>query len=460
MKHLLFALALLTSASSLQAQPCNLYINQYPANDGFEYPGNFWGTIYSTSDINWYKTTETNDNTPYSPNSAHGGSKYMRLLAASNSTPNGVGYLDAFCLDVSNVDQFGLRFQYYANGPRITSLGIEVSTNNGISWTRVWTTTGVRDQQWHQVYSDLTPYIGPERLRLRLVGQTGSQGAGLLAVDDVEIIAHTISPPTYCGSSSDWNSFESGFDGWGQAPNDDLQWSRRSGATPSHNTGPSSAFDGNQYLYVESSSPNYGGKDAIIYGPCRNMVGNWEVRFKYHLYGSDMGTLRFQKRTNGGNWSTIWSRTGDQGNSWKSATLPLSNNNSQQVEFRFWATTGNGYQSDMAIDQFEILFIGFNNGGSGGDDDGFGDPQKPRSTLALDEAATLSVAPNPFYNQLVIQTTLENVQGYRLTNLQGRLLQEGNMPYKTILVQDLPQGIYFLTVYNDHQKLVQKVVKQ
>jgi len=48
-------------------------------------------------------------------------------------------------------------------------------------------------------------------------------------------------------------SFESGFGSWQNASGDDLNWTRNSGSTPSTGTGPTSASDGNTYIYVEAS---------------------------------------------------------------------------------------------------------------------------------------------------------------------------------------------------------------
>ena len=43
--------------------------------------------------------------------------------------------------------------------------------------------------------------------------------------------------------------------GYEQSQTDEFDWSRRSGSTPSTNTGPSSAFNGQFYMYIETSDP-------------------------------------------------------------------------------------------------------------------------------------------------------------------------------------------------------------
>lgn len=44
---------------------------------------------------------------------------------------------------------------------------------------------------------------------------------------------------------------------------DNFDWTRRSGYTPSSNTGPSSASQGSYYMYIETTSKRYG-QNAVL----------------------------------------------------------------------------------------------------------------------------------------------------------------------------------------------------
>lgn len=152
-------------------------------------------------------------------------------------------------------------------------------------------------------------------------------------------------------------TFESGLGAWSNGGGDSFDWTRDSGSTPSGSTGPSSASNGSFYIFMESSSPNYSNKRAIITGPCLNFAGapTASVSFKYHNYGaSAMGSLDFQVSTNGSNWSTVWTVSGNQGNSWKTATLNLNSYAGQTIYIRFNGITGTTWQGDMAIDNFVV----------------------------------------------------------------------------------------------------------
>lgn len=161
-------------------------------------------------------------------------------------------------------------------------------------------------------------------------------------------------------------SFESGSGSWVQVSGDDFDWTRRSGGTPSSNTGPTAAANGSFYMYTEASSPNYPSKTSIFMSPCFNLNGlsNPTFNFKYHMYGSTaMGSLSLQVSTDdGNNWSgSIWSRSSNQGNAWLDGSVSLAAY-SGVIRLRFVGVTGSTWQGDMAIDQLNLQ--GATGGGS------------------------------------------------------------------------------------------------
>ncbi|GAA0713965.1 hypothetical protein GCM10009430_06420 [Aquimarina litoralis] len=158
-------------------------------------------------------------------------------------------------------------------------------------------------------------------------------------------------------------SFESSFGAWENASGDDLNWTRDSGGTPSNGTGPSTAADGNTYIYVEASGngTGYPNKSAILNSPCLNFtnLSSPALDFQYHMLGSAINSLSVEARVdNQGNWSSIFSRNGDQGNNWNAANVDLSAYAGEaSVQLRFSVLTGSGnqgWQSDIAIDAISI----------------------------------------------------------------------------------------------------------
>lgn len=162
-------------------------------------------------------------------------------------------------------------------------------------------------------------------------------------------------------------SFESG-EAWSQGSGDDLNWTRRSGSTPSSGTGPSSASDGSFYMYMEVSGNGNGfpTKDAYFESPCFDIssVSNPEFSFQYHMLGSAVGTLRLQASTDGSNWTTIWNQSGTQGSAWNTQTVDLgSYAGESELRLRFFGTSGSSWQGDMCVDDLSL------SSGSGGGGD-------------------------------------------------------------------------------------------
>lgn len=150
-------------------------------------------------------------------------------------------------------------------------------------------------------------------------------------------------------------SFESANDTWVYSCDDDFNWTKNSGSTPSANTGPSAAFDGTEYIYLEAS----GNTSSFAYhtGPTFNLVGvsNPQISFYHHMYGSDMGTLKLQLSNDGGqSWSDIFSKSGNLGNQWNLENIDLSAYAGQIINLRFYGLTGSDFRSDMAIDMISV----------------------------------------------------------------------------------------------------------
>jgi len=156
--------------------------------------------------------------------------------------------------------------------------------------------------------------------------------------------------------------FEASLGQWTQDTSDNFNWTRKSGSTPSSNTGPSSASAGTYYAYMESSAPNYSTKRAILNSPCFDLSGKTQatISFKYHMYGaSAMGSLALEASTNNGStWVSIWNKSGNQGNSWKTASVNMDSYAGNTVKLRFNGITGTTWQGDMAVDALNLSTSG------------------------------------------------------------------------------------------------------
>ncbi len=152
--------------------------------------------------------------------------------------------------------------------------------------------------------------------------------------------------------------FESGIGVWMQDSSDNLDWTINSNSTPSSSTGPSSAVEGSFYAYVEASGNEIGhpDKSAILTSPSINLSTENAARlnFDYHMYGLNMGSLKVEASKDGSSWTTLWTKSGNQGNTWHNASVDISVYTGSTITIRFVGTTGNSYKSDIAIDKLTI----------------------------------------------------------------------------------------------------------
>lgn len=142
------------------------------------------------------------------------------------------------------------------------------------------------------------------------------------------------------GDDIDWRVDEDGTNSGGTGP------------TIDHNPGTSSG----NYLYLEASG-GCEGQTAELISPCINLgpASGPQLSFWYHMNGVDMGELHLDIFYNGG-WieDVIPPLVGSQGNLWLEQLVNLSPYSGGVVNLRFRGITGNGFESDIAIDDISI----------------------------------------------------------------------------------------------------------
>lgn len=196
---------------------------------------------------------------------------------------------------------------------------------------------------------------------------------------------------------------------WVQDLTDDGDWLTDAGGTGSLDTGPEiDAVPGTsvgQYLYTEASGCN--NEEYRIISPCIDIDGMAipGVRFSYHMTGDDMGTMRLDLTENdGASWITLWSRSGqdqlDPSSPWEQVSVSLAGYG-PVIKLRFVGITGDGFESDMAIDAVTVLDI------PPFDDIGVSQVLNPVSQCILGDADSVHV--------VVRNTGTNDLSGYDLT---------------------------------------------
>lgn len=181
------------------------------------------------------------------------------------------------------------------------------------------------------------------------------------------------------GSSCPGPGAEPLVNGWtnlaGELPSDN-EWVPDNNGTVSGGTGPSDDADGlglgGIYLFTETSGTCSGGDVAIVESPIFNTsaMSNPGFSCAYHMFGDDQGELHFDLVNVSQGTTTqdvIAPFIGDMGDVWLNTGLVSVNAllTDPADEFRIAIRTisGPGFESDTAIDNFEIVEIPSNDVG-------------------------------------------------------------------------------------------------
>lgn len=155
------------------------------------------------------------------------------------------------------------------------------------------------------------------------------------------------------GNTIDLEDFESGFGGWSNDPNNDFDWDRHDGPTPSDDTGPLAAYSGDYYIYIEGTDINDGDVAIIEYDIGSSKDGY--VDFWYFQDGPACGLLYLQGY-DGSDWVDIWKNVeGDRITQW----FHVSKDETQftgisKLRFRYECIDDDFHQ-DIALDHIRIV---------------------------------------------------------------------------------------------------------
>ena len=157
------------------------------------------------------------------------------------------------------------------------------------------------------------------------------------------------------GQLPDSEGFEGGgFGNWKQSISDDMDWTLHSGKTGSSGTGPAGANGGNFYIYTEATG-NYSSTAGIEFKADFTAIADPQISFYYHMYGTNMGTLKLQFSLDGTYWITLKTiASGDQGDVWYSKTIDLDVLAGVETYLRFYAELGPSYTSDICLDDIVV----------------------------------------------------------------------------------------------------------
>ena len=179
-----------------QSSSCTNSIILFPNVDNFES-----GLISWTQDpLNDFDLIVNSGGTPSGgtgPGSAYEGTNYIYTEASGSNNPFKRSGIISPCLNLSAYSNPILHFWYHmydnpSNGLNQGTFSVDISTNNGTSWTNdIWTKSGSQGNQWLEATIDLSNYNSADVLiRLRII--TGDSWQSDVAIDMLSILGGPI----------------------------------------------------------------------------------------------------------------------------------------------------------------------------------------------------------------------------------------------------------------------------
>jgi len=168
---------------------CSTTISSFPYIESFE---SNWGAWNEEVSMNiWQRRSGSTPSSPTGPPSAQNGSYYLFTESSGSNNPYKIAILEGPCFDLFGQDAANFRFYYNMFGSTMGSIRLEISIDQGGSWSTIWSRAGdVGDDDWYPVNIDLTSYVG-QIIKLRFFARTGSSYWSDLAVDNFQLTVGT-----------------------------------------------------------------------------------------------------------------------------------------------------------------------------------------------------------------------------------------------------------------------------
>ncbi|KAK7473655.1 hypothetical protein BaRGS_00035133, partial [Batillaria attramentaria] len=243
-----------------------------------------------------------------------------------------------------------VKFWYLMWGDHVATLNVYSRTGPSLG-NPVFTRSGTQGRNWLSASVDISSNVP---FQVVVEGICGPSYRGDIAIDDFTITDGACSAATSDQVSCDFE--DAGICKYQQDATDNFDWTRKSGASPTTNSGPTNDHTygtaQGHYVYIEASAPRVKGDKARLISQAYQPTQASCVEFWYHMYGSGVGSLNVYLETNGNLGSPAWSKQGNQGNHWVRGQIGLNAGTSVQVVFE--GIRGDTYHSDIAIDDVAL----------------------------------------------------------------------------------------------------------
>ncbi|XP_005091598.2 MAM and LDL-receptor class A domain-containing protein 1 [Aplysia californica] len=166
----------------------------------------------------------------------------------------------------------------------------------------------------------------------------------------VYFMSHSVNAENRIGCN-----FEVDLCGWTQNTDDDYDWRRNSGPTPSFSTGPSGDHTlgsaSGAYIYTEASFGIAGETAKLTSDRVTLSSGDGCFQLWYNMYGAGIGALNVYLMPSDGPLKSLVSLEGEQGRDWRMLSVNISS-----TDFRIVleGVRGKSFMGDIAVDDVRL----------------------------------------------------------------------------------------------------------
>ena len=194
------------------AVACSNPTTDFPLAEQFNNSLTDW-TQSTSDDFDWTFRDGSTPSSGTGPSAAREGSHFLYTEASGSNHPQKSAILESPCMafDIGATSSVG--FYYHMFGTNMGQLYLELTSDDGQSWTTVWSQTGDQGDQWYRQVVDLSSYGGSTvKLRFRAVTGVGTSGwQSDMAIDDLRIVSEVVDDLS-CDEGKDVNLYYMGLE--------------------------------------------------------------------------------------------------------------------------------------------------------------------------------------------------------------------------------------------------------
>ncbi|MCB9855564.1 MAG: hypothetical protein H6818_07725 [Phycisphaerales bacterium] len=167
---------------------CLTPVNTFPYSEDFEVGLGLW-TQSANDNFDWTRDSAGTPSSGTGPSVDHTlgtSAGFYMFTETSQGSAGSTFILDGPCFDLATLTNPAFTFWRHMFGATMGTLSVEISTDNCLNYTPIFSLSGDQGDVWVFEQIDLSAYAG-QQVNIRFVGVRGSSFTGDMAIDDIGV---------------------------------------------------------------------------------------------------------------------------------------------------------------------------------------------------------------------------------------------------------------------------------